>query len=421
MNEESTAITKRTIQLQLLLEHPDGTRERLADDVSLPLAADTADGHHAMVRTREIIINIPDDRFRSMRASMTDRHRLHVLLRSAGVTDAIAIQGHFILRVPPKTFGIVLGAVILVGMYVLIILNAVHHTFAALLAATAGVAALAYVGERPTLKDIMAWVEVETLMMLFGMMIFVAIMAQTGAFDYLAVLVFRVTGGRVWPLLFTLAALTFGLVAIVDNVTVVLLLTPVIIRLCEVVELNPVPVLIMQITMTNVMGIATPLGDPPNILILTNAFLVQNVRMELRIYATHKIFHFYNRDALSSLQGMTFSVMLAHMLPGVLLTIAAIGLQYRFWHFRRMSTLKFQEHAEVIELRHEIVLWKQTVLNMSTAYTHDEDAMHTEIQRKIEQLEQKLNRKIYADTRSRDTYTVKLNDLEVKVYEQKTC
>lgn len=48
-----------------------------------------------------------------------------------------------------------------------------------------------------------------------------------------------------------------------DNVTTILLMTPVTIRLCEVLELNPVPVLMMTVIYSNIGGTATPVGDPP--------------------------------------------------------------------------------------------------------------------------------------------------------------
>ena len=46
--------------------------------------------------------------------------------------------------------------------------------------------------ERPTMEDIILWIDAETLLLLFGMMILVAILAQTGLFDYLAVYAFKV-------------------------------------------------------------------------------------------------------------------------------------------------------------------------------------------------------------------------------------
>lgn len=68
----------------------------------------------------------------------------------------------------------------------------VDRTFASLIVSTLSVAALALFDERPDLEEIMTWVDMDTLMLLFGMMILVAITAETGFFDYMAVFVFKV-------------------------------------------------------------------------------------------------------------------------------------------------------------------------------------------------------------------------------------
>lgn len=91
-----------------------------------------------------------------------------------------------------KTLGVIYAAVVLFGLYVMIIWEIVHRTFAAMLASTMSIALLAYMNERPTMPEIMSWIDIETLLLLFGMMIIVAIMSETGIFDYLAVYAFKV-------------------------------------------------------------------------------------------------------------------------------------------------------------------------------------------------------------------------------------
>jgi P protein len=53
--------------------------------------------------------------------------------------------------------------------------------------------------------------------------------------------------------------------SVLDNVTTILLMTPVTIRLCEVMELNPVPILLFSVIYSNIGGTLTPVGDPPNV------------------------------------------------------------------------------------------------------------------------------------------------------------
>lgn len=74
-----------------------------------------------------------------------------------------------------------------------------------------------------------------------------------------------------WPLINCLCLFTAVMSSFLDNVTTVLLMTPVSIRLCEVMGLNPVPILMAMIIYSNVGGAATPVGDPPNVIIASNA------------------------------------------------------------------------------------------------------------------------------------------------------
>lgn len=91
-----------------------------------------------------------------------------------------------------KDLGVILAAVILVGLYVLIVFELVHRTFAAMMASTTAIGVLAVMHEKPSLEHVISWIDVETLLLLFGMMILVAIFAETGVFDWLAVYAFKV-------------------------------------------------------------------------------------------------------------------------------------------------------------------------------------------------------------------------------------
>lgn len=145
----------------------------------------------------------------------------------------------------------------------------------------------------------MAWIDVDTLLLLFSMMILVAVVADTGVFDYLAVhaykvrkhpreqgasesklRTFQITSGRVRPLVSTLCFFTALVSIFLDNVTTVLLMTPVTIRLCEVTQLNPVPVLTSMVIFSNIAGAVTPVGDPPNVIIASNKDVVAAVRVQ---------------------------------------------------------------------------------------------------------------------------------------------
>ena len=68
----------------------------------------------------------------------------------------------------------------------------VHRTFAAMLASTLSIGILASLNDRPTVDEIVKWIDVETLLLLFSMMILVGILTETGIFDYLAVFAYKV-------------------------------------------------------------------------------------------------------------------------------------------------------------------------------------------------------------------------------------
>lgn len=181
-----------------------------------------------------------------------------------------------------KAAGVAYGAILLLGLYGLIIWEVVHRTFAAIFASTMAIAILAAMDERPTMPEIVSWIDVETLLLLFGMMILVAILSETGIFDYLAVYAYKITSGRVWPLINCLCLFTAVLSSFLDNVTTVLLMTPVSIRLCEVMGLNPVPILMAMIIYSNIGGAATPVGDPPNVIIASNSYISGNVSINFQ-------------------------------------------------------------------------------------------------------------------------------------------
>lgn len=88
--------------------------------------------------------------------------------------------------------GLILAAIVLLGLYIMIIWEVVHRTFAAIIASTLSIGILAMMNEKPSMQTLMSWIDVETLLLLFGMMILVAILSETGIFDYLAVYAYKV-------------------------------------------------------------------------------------------------------------------------------------------------------------------------------------------------------------------------------------
>lgn len=110
-------------------------------------------------------------------------------------------------------------------------------------------------------------IDFNTIFLLIGMMAIVGITKKSGVFQYVAILTAKTVKGNPRSLLVGLALITAVFSALLDNVTTVMLIVPVTLLLTDQLKLNPYPFLFSQIFASNVGGMATLIGDPPNILI----------------------------------------------------------------------------------------------------------------------------------------------------------
>ncbi|XP_047669005.1 P protein isoform X2 [Tachysurus fulvidraco] len=260
---------------------------------------------------------------------------------------------------------VLIAGLILTGVYVLIIFEIVHRTLAAMLGSLAALAALAYVGDRPSLMTVVEWIDFETLALLFGMMILVAIFSETGFFDYCAVKAYRLSRGRVWPMIIILCLIAAILSAFLDNVTTMMLFTPVTIRLCEVLNLDPRHVLIAEVIFTNIGGAATAVGDPPNVIIVSN----QDLRKK----------------------GLDFAAFTGYMFLGICLVLLTSFpfLRILYWN----KKLYNKESSEIVEMKHEILVWRQTAQRINPA-SREETAVKCLLMQKVLNLECLLRKKL---------------------------
>ncbi|MBI3671329.1 ArsB/NhaD family transporter [Candidatus Azambacteria bacterium] len=116
-------------------------------------------------------------------------------------------------------------------------------------------------------NDAFATVDLKTLGLLFGSMIMVAVLEETGVFQYLGILTAQKTKGNPWLLMVGLGFLTFSLSLFLNNVTTVMLVAPVAITIARILKISPIPLLISEAIMANIGGVGTLVGHPPNILI----------------------------------------------------------------------------------------------------------------------------------------------------------
>jgi Na+/H+ antiporter NhaD/arsenite permease-like protein len=162
-----------------------------------------------------------------------------------------------------------------------------HRTNVALLGAAIVVL---FVGDFSQEQAIEA-VDFNTIGLLAGMMILVYLTQQTGVYDYLAIRAGQLSGGRSFAVTMSLAGTTALLSAFLDNLTTILLIAPITFLLADALDIDAIPLLIIEVIASNIGGTATLIGDPPNIIIAGatglsfNAFIVNLVPIVIVAFA----------------------------------------------------------------------------------------------------------------------------------------
>lgn len=155
-----------------------------------------------------------------------------------------------------------IAATVFVVAYALIALERVDRTLVALLAGLT-VVALGVIDQHEAFEAI----DLNVIFLLAGMMVIASVLGQTGFFEWLAIRSVRLSRGEPMRLLLILSVVTAVLSAFLDNVTTVLLMTPITLSVASRLGVSPMPYLLSQILASNIGGTATLIGDPPNILI----------------------------------------------------------------------------------------------------------------------------------------------------------
>ena len=142
---------------------------------------------------------------------------------------------------------------------------------------------------------------------------------------------YKLSRGHLWRLVSLLCFFTAVLSAFLDNVTTILLITPVTMQLCNVLDLEPVLIILSLVFFSNVGGTATAIGDPPNILISSNAAL---------------------QDAFPGV--VNFGSMTLHLAPGVIFCLGATWVIVRFYFHARIQRQPSQARMN------ELLIWRRT-------------------------------------------------------------
>lgn len=158
----------------------------------------------------------------------------------------------------------------LLAVYVLLSFEIVHRTTIAMAGATFVILIGILTGlfdASTSFEFAISSIDFNTIGLLLGMMIIVAILGETGVFEYLGVKMSKASKGNMWRLMVMFCVFTATISMLIDNVTTLLLIVPITISVFKTLKISPIPFILAQVLASNVGGTATLIGDPPNILI----------------------------------------------------------------------------------------------------------------------------------------------------------
>lgn len=173
----------------------------------------------------------------------------------------------FLIYFPMKNFtGLsnkqIQAVLIFIALFIMLAMEYRHRTVISLTT----LVILWYLGIMSS-ENMIHYLDFDVLGLLFGMMVIVETLREAGFLSILARSLIKLGMTKFYQLVIVFSLLTFLLSAFLDNATVVLVMVPIALEVCEIFGLNPVPALITLNVSSNLGGVLTPVGDPPNIMI----------------------------------------------------------------------------------------------------------------------------------------------------------
>ncbi len=161
--------------------------------------------------------------------------------------------------------------------FILILSESLHRTIAAWFGSvvlliyghSTGVFTLAH--DSSLEHTMLGWIEFEVIGLLLGMMVFAAILELCGFFEFIAIKAAKMSGGDPWKLIVLLGTFTTVISLLIDNVTAIIIIAPVTLKICNKMEINPIPPLLAEAILSDTGGVASMVGDPPNVMIAAEA------------------------------------------------------------------------------------------------------------------------------------------------------
>lgn len=165
----------------------------------------------------------------------------------------------------------ILSGIIFVIVYLLIATEKLEKTIAVIIGAF-----LMLLLRLIPFHEAVGAIDLNVIFLLVGMMVCVNVLAKTGFFEWIAMSVAKKASGNPLHIMIFFIVITAIISAFLDNVTTVILMAPITILIAQILEISPIPFLILEAIASNVGGAATLIGDPPNILIGSQARLSFN-------------------------------------------------------------------------------------------------------------------------------------------------
>ena len=207
----------------------------------------------------------------------------------------------------------IISIIVFVGVMALVASEKVHRCVAAL----AGALILIVTGVISFDTGI-SHIDFNTIGVLLGMMLFVSVVKESGLFEFAAIAAAKKAKGDPWRIMVAFILITAVLSAFLDNVTTVLLVGPMTLVVCKLLETNPVPYFVTEIMASNIGGTATLIGDPPNIMIGSKA-------------------------------GLTFFDFIANDAPAVIIILVVVIVVFKFVYGRKLDSSE-EDRKKVMSL-----------------------------------------------------------------------
>ena len=159
-----------------------------------------------------------------------------------------------------------LALIVFIASFIGILSNKIHRTIVVWI----GCIAMLIIGRYYNIlneNNFFSFIDFNVIGLLLGMMIMVAILEFSGFFEFAAVKVAKISKGKKWLLLVLLGTLTTLMSLVVDNTTAIIIIAPLTIKIANRLNISAIPLLMSEALLSNIGGVATLIGDPPNIMI----------------------------------------------------------------------------------------------------------------------------------------------------------